>query len=165
MIVKTIQLSTLLIFLALGMSSCGSNEDERSVKEIRPGENRIADIIRNPVSAEGVQDTINVAKITFKDQMFHFGNVTEGEIVTVEFEFTNTGKIPLLIADARATCGCTVPEWPKNAIEPGEGGVIKVEFNTTGKKYEQKRPVSIIANTFPRQTDVILIGHVTPSNI
>jgi hypothetical protein len=70
----------------------------------------------------------------------------------------------LLIADARATCGCTVPEWPKNTIEPGESNEIIVEFDTKGKTYEQNRPISIIANTFPRQTDIFITGHVEPSN-
>ena len=145
----------------LFLISC-ANDTKQEKKALSEAEERIANIIRNPVSAEGMVDTINVPKITFKESVYHFGNVTEGDVVKAKFEFTNTGKIPLLIADARASCGCTVPKWPKESIDPGEGGTIYVEFDTNGKKYDQNRPISIIANTLPRQTDVIITGHVTP---
>jgi hypothetical protein len=149
------------VIISIILPSCNGNKDTDSVK-LSEDEQRIANIIRNPVSAEGAVDTINIPKITFKESVYHFGNVTEGDVVKASFEFTNTGKIPLLIADARASCGCTVPKWPKESIDPGEGGTIYVEFDTNGKKYDQNRPISIIANTLPRQTDVILTGHVTP---
>ncbi len=150
--------------LSLSITACQSDkEDDRSVKEIRAEDKRIADMIRTPISADKNPDTINVAKITFEQREFNFGTVKAGEIVEMDFEFTNTGKIPLLISDARSTCGCTVPEWPREPIEPGDGGTITVKFNTAGRQYDQHRPVSLIANTYPRQTDIILRGHVEPN--
>lgn len=149
-------------FVAI-MACSDSNENGDDSKKTDQDE-RISNIIRNPVTADGSQDSVNVAKITFDEPVHHFGSVKEGDIVRVSFKFTNTGKVPLLIADARATCGCTVPEWPKNTIEPGESDEILVEFDTQGKKYDQNRPVSIIANTLPRQTDIFITGHVEPSN-
>lgn len=149
----------ILILLACGEEG----KDGRSVKEIRPEDKRIADMIRTPISADGNADTVNVAKISFEQREFNFGTVKEGEIVEMDFVFTNSGRIPLLIADARSTCGCTVPEWPKDPIEPGDSGKITVKFNTTDRQYEQNRPISLIANTYPRQTDIILKGYVEPN--
>ncbi len=158
-----VTLTTKLIFIILSiivMNSCQNTESgEKDVTEIRT-QGSISDIVRNPVTADGSEDTINVAKITFKQTIYDFGTVKEGEIVEQEFEFTNTGKIPLLINDCRSTCGCTVPEWPKEAIMPGGGGTIKVRFNTADRKYDQDRPVTVIANTYPRNTIVRLRGHV-----
>jgi hypothetical protein len=152
-----------VIFIILSIfvfHSCQNKEGEdKKVTEIRT-QGPISDIVRNPVTADGNEDTINVAKITFEKTLYDFGTVKVGAIVEQEFRFTNTGKIPLLINDCRSTCGCTVPEWPKHAIMPGEGGTITVRFNTEGRKYDQDRPVTVIANTFPKNTIVRLRGHV-----
>ena len=70
------------------------------------------------------------AEITF-DRIFHdFGNIDEGKIAKTVFTFTNTSKNDLYIVDARGSCGCTVPKYPKNiAIKPGETGEIQLNFD------------------------------------
>lgn len=157
-------LTGLICIALMGIMACSDSNENDTDSSKTDKDDRISNIIRNPVTADGSQDTVNVAKITFDESVHHFGSVKEGEVVRVSYKFTNTGRVPLLIADARATCGCTVPEWPKNTIEPGESDVILVEFDTQGKKYDQNRPISIIANTLPRQTDIFITGHVEPSN-
>ncbi|MCB0376525.1 MAG: DUF1573 domain-containing protein, partial [Sinomicrobium sp.] len=126
---NSIWLLSLLTFFA-----CRQNhfsQSEKSVEEIKAeGPISNADIIRNPVTAEGPVDTVNVAKMIFEETTFDFGQVHEGDIVKHTYNFVNTGKVPLLINDARSTCGCTVPTWPAEPIEPGKSGVINVEFNT-----------------------------------
>jgi len=62
-----------------------------------------------------------------------FGTLKEGPSAEYTFEFKNTGKQPLIITNASASCGCTVPEWPKEPILPGKMGKLKVTFNTAGK--------------------------------
>ncbi|NJL15138.1 MAG: DUF1573 domain-containing protein [Microscillaceae bacterium] len=59
----------------------------------------------------------------------NFGKIPQGKPVKVEFEFRNIGSSPLVISQATGSCGCTVPEWPKQPIPPGQTGVIKAEFN------------------------------------
>jgi hypothetical protein len=145
----------------LALAGCKGDKGQKEVSEIRT-DGPISNIVRNPVTADGMEDTINVAKITFDQPVFQFGSVTEGAIVKQSFTFTNTGKVPLLINDCRSTCGCTVPEWPKKAILPGETGSILVQFNTEGRKYDQDRPVTIIANTYPKSTLIRLQGFVEP---
>jgi len=155
-------------FLLLwGCANEGGQPDsvsEKSVEEIKQdGPIRNSDIIRNPVSANEPLDTVNVAKMTFEEPRFDFGEVQEGEVVEHVFEFTNTGQSPLIINSARSTCGCTVPEWPKEPIPPGESGVINVRFNTKNKKNKQTKPVTITANTYPTTTKVFVTGFVNPA--
>lgn len=136
---------------------------EKSVEEIQ-SESKITNssIVRNPVSANEPEDTVNVAKMVFEEESFDFGEVNEGDVVEHVYKFTNTGKVPLIINNARSTCGCTVPEWPKEPIAPGEGGEIAVRFNTKNKKNKQQKPVTITANTYPANTKVFLSGFVKP---
>lgn len=152
----------LLVLFAL--CSCQQNrfsQSEKSVQEIKAdGPISNADIIRNPVTAEGPVDTVNVAKMSFEETTFDFGEVREGDIVKHTYKFVNTGKVPLIISDARSTCGCTVPTWPEEPIEPGAGGEIQVQFNTSNKGREQRKPITISANTYPAQTIVYLKGFV-----
>lgn len=88
--------------------------------------------------------------ITFEKQVHDFGNVTEGEVVEYSFKFTNTGEKDLLINSAEASCGCTVPEWPKEPIKPGESGYMKVKFDSKGRpEGHTEKELYIQANTNP----------------
>ncbi len=139
---------------------CSSNSGGEGVQEVEVGPN--ASIIRNPVQADQPTDSSEAAQLTFEQTIFDFGEVQEGAIVEHTFSFVNTGAVPLLISDARSTCGCTVPEWPKEAIAPGEEGVINVRFDTNQKKNQQSKPITITANTLPAQTRIYLRGFVRP---
>lgn len=147
----------------LFLTECQRSSSGKKIEEIRTDGASNADIIRNPVSAEGPQDTVNIAKITFKETEYHFGEVFKGDIVRHVFEFTNTGKVPLLINDARATCGCTVPIWPREPIAPGQSSQIEVRFNTENKHGGQNKAVTITANTYPATSQIHLIGKVLDS--
>jgi len=157
-----ILLSAIALLAACGQQSSG--DMEKSVEEIMQEDVwSNADIIRNPVSADSPEDTVNVAKITFEEEIYDFGEVKEGLVVEHVFAFTNTGKAPLLISGARSTCGCTVPEWPQAPIAPGEKGEIKVRFNTQNKRNQQSKPITVTANTYPSTTKVLLTGVVRPA--
>lgn len=83
----------------------------------------------------------------FEEKEFDFGTIKQGQTVTHDFKFTNTGSEDLKIIDAKGSCGCTIPEYPHDAIKPDGEGVIKVSFNSTGKSGEQQKTVVISANT------------------
>ncbi|MET1054603.1 MAG: DUF1573 domain-containing protein [Pedobacter sp.] len=102
----------------------------------------------------------NAPVISFESGMYNFGKISQGEKVNHEFKFKNTGKSPLIIANATATCGCTTPDIPKAPIKPGDSGVIKVVFNSTGKMGMQDKIVTITSNANPETTEVHLIGEV-----
>lgn len=98
----------------------------------------------------------------FAETEFNFGKVKAGEKVQHEYSFKNTGKEPLVISNAKGSCGCTVPEWPKEPIAPGASGKIKVEFDSKGKSGAQTKQVTITANTDPPQSIIYIKGDVTP---
>ena len=94
--------------------------------------------------------------MTFQETEFDFGNIQKDEVVSHVFSFTNTGKSDLIISNAKASCGCTVPEYPKTPIAAGETSEIRVEFNSKGKKGPQNKTVTITANT-ANPTNIIKI--------
>ncbi|MBU2019294.1 MAG: DUF1573 domain-containing protein [Bacteroidetes bacterium] len=103
------------------------------------------------------------AKIDFKKETHDYGNVKYGADGACTFEFTNTGNAPLIISNAKGSCGCTVPSWPKEPIAPGAKGTITV-------KYDTKRPgainksVTITSNAVNESSKVIRIkGNVLPA--
>ncbi|MBB5397622.1 MULTISPECIES: DUF1573 domain-containing protein [unclassified Mucilaginibacter] len=116
------------------------------------------------VAATGNVAATNAPVMKFEKETHDFGKIKEGEKVTYEFKFTNSGKSPLIIKDAVATCGCTKPEWPKAPIQPGQAGAIKVTFNSAAKMGLQDKQITITANTNPAQNMVHLIGEVTTAS-
>jgi hypothetical protein len=159
---RTIIFFCLILFLAACQGQKSGATNDSLVQEItNPELVNNADIIRNPASAKTPKDTSKVAKLAFAETHFNFGGVRSGVVVEHEFSFTNTGKVPLVISHAESTCGCTVPEWPKKPVMPGESGVLKVKFNTLGKDGDQSKPVTITANTIPAETKVYIEGFVS----
>ena len=84
--------------------------------------------------------------ITFEQTSHNFGTAKEGELISHKFFFENKGKTDLLIKDATATCGCTVPSYPKVPVRPGESSYIRVSFNTKAKTGNQAPVVTIYTN-------------------
>jgi len=102
----------------------------------------------------------DAAVITFERDIYDFEKIEQGEKVQHDFKFKNTGKSPLIISNATATCGCTVPETPKEPILPGAEGVIKVVFNSEGKMGMQDKLVTVTSNANPSVSTVHLVGEV-----
>lgn len=82
---------------------------------------------------QGNQDVVanpNAPEIKFEKVVHDYGTIVKGANGTCEFEFTNTGKEPLILSKPISSCGCTVPTWPQEPILPGKSDVIKVTYNT-----------------------------------
>ncbi len=105
-------------------------------------------------------ETIPTTTIEFEEKEFDWGTITQDDKVSYVFVFTNTGNEPLLIKNAKGSGGCTVPQWPKAPIAPGEKGEMKVVFNSKGKMGKQSKRVTITANTDPAQTFVTVKGEI-----
>ena len=103
-----------------------------------------------------------VATISLDKREYDFGSVNEGDIVETVFKVTNSSDTDLVITDAKVTCGCTVPIWPKEAIKPGETKDVKVRFNTSGKSNRQQKNITLITNTLSGREILTLKGMVTP---
>jgi hypothetical protein len=81
-------------------------------------------------AAAKVKDNPNAAEMTFTSEFHDYGTIKQGDNGTCEFKFKNTGKEPLIISNARGSCGCTVPTWPKEPIIKGETSAIQVHYDT-----------------------------------
>lgn len=143
-LIAIIGLSALLV-----LHSCDEKKDTRVN----------SDIVTNSKSAEGEKD-VPVSAIKFEEELFNFGEVLEGEKVTHAYKFKNTGNNDLIINNASGSCGCTVPEWPKDPIKPGETGIINVVFNSENRAGNAEKSVTIFANTEPSKTVIRLKGFV-----
>lgn len=84
--------------------------------------------------------------MTFEETKHNFGTIKEGEVVRHPYHFKNEGNAPLLISQAQASCGCTVPSFPKEPIPPGGEGDIMVQFDSHNRKGHQQKNVLIWSN-------------------
>lgn len=143
------------ILLVLFIMACGETDtrEQEQLKDLMP-----TDIVNNPVTANGI-DSIKLDELpvlSFTDTVYNFGNIKAGEVVSHDFEFTNTGKTPLIISNTSVACGCTVPDYPHEPIPPGKSAVLTVKFNSEGKSGHQDKSVTVTANTF-RGTHMLYI--------
>jgi len=134
---------TLLLFIALITNACSSSNSSEGKSNV---------------------DKATAPVMTFAKESHDFGQVNEGDKVVFDFFFTNTGKSALIISNATATCGCTVPEYPKQPLAPGKTGIIHVVFNSTGKSGMQNKIITLTTNTFKGNEELHLVGNVKPKN-
>lgn len=73
---------------------------------------------------------------------------------------THTGNADLIISGCSATCGCTVPSYPKERIAPGKDGYVTVSFNSTGKSGQQYQEVTVVSNAQPSRTKLKITAQV-----
>ncbi|MGB1284129.1 MAG: DUF1573 domain-containing protein [Polaribacter sp.] len=102
------------------------------------------------------------ASISFDKTEYNFGTVNEGDVVETTFKVTNSGETDLVITNAEPSCGCTVPEWPKEPIKPWESADVLVKFNTSGKPNRQTKTITLTTNTEAGRQVLTLKGSVIP---
>lgn len=111
--------------------------------------------IENSATADQPQaQPSEYAIMTFKTTEHDFGDIVENQNVETTFEFTNTGKVDLMISSCNAQCGCTVPDWPRQPIPPGGKGSIKVSFNSSGRSGVNNKVVTVYANIEQKQIEL-----------
>lgn len=161
----------LLISGLLMVTSCKKDEDASSridpnAQEIAPASpDAVAPAVQptptanptatatptNPATAQTTTTaTMPPAKTTsmvFNKKEHNFGDINQGDKVSYNYTFKNTGANDLIISSAQGSCGCTVPEYPKTPIKPGKSATMKVSFDSTGKTGQQSKTVTIRANT------------------
>lgn len=98
--------------------------------------------------------------IKFDTLEAHFGEITQGDVFEYDFIFKNTGSAPLVITNAKGSCGCTVPVWPREPIAPGQKGKIAVKFNSAGKMGTQNKTVTLSTNASPKPVTLFVKGVV-----
>ncbi len=136
--VLTTSLFSVLVASILLLASCESMDAQQA---------EIADLASGPT-------------ISFLENNHDFGMIKSGEKVSHDFEFVNNGTEPLVIKDVKTTCGCTVSNFPKEPIMPGEKNVISASFNSKGKSGKQNKVITVITNTEAGTAKVALVGTV-----
>ena len=113
----------------------------------------------NPVQ-QAVQDNTPKTTIKFEESGHDFGSIMQNTKNEYSFTFRNTGVEPLIISNAKGSCGCTVPNYPKDPIAPGATGTIDVVYSPGMQKGNQTKTVTITANTQPAQTMLNITANV-----
>jgi hypothetical protein len=98
--------------------------------------------------------------IKFTEESYNFGKIIQGEKVSHTFTFTNEGKSNLIVASAKASCGCTVAQPPKEPIPPGGTGKIDVVFDSNGKSGNVSKSISVVTNCEPNTVILVIGGEV-----
>ena len=118
-------------------------------------------VIDNPATASSTKKKEdNVPVFKFDNDIHDFGKMVEGEKVSFAFRFKNVGKGDLVIRAAQGSCGCTVPEYPKEPVKPGIEGIINVTFDSDGKEGFQEKTITLISNTMPNTYVLTITGNV-----
>ena len=153
---------TIILCLSIFIIGCNTNATDKINSNSNDETNKISEVTKT--SPELVfNDGEEGPEIKFDMEVWEFGEINEGDVIDTIFTFTNVGKAPLIISNAKAGCGCTVPQWPKDPIGPGETGEIAVKFNSKGKPGPQNKPVTLTMNTTPNTMKLRLVGKVNPS--
>jgi hypothetical protein len=167
----------MIAVLALTMS-CRDRDTEKRIAEL---ESQIAELkgqktaasptIPKATAGVAAQETpkVNEQKPTgplpvaeFGKLEHDFGTINEGQTVEYVYTVKNTGEAPMIIQDAKPSCGCTVPDWTKQPIPPGGSGYVKAKFDSNGKPGIQNKTITVTANTYPKQTVLRFKAMVTP---
>ena len=138
-----------LIAIALFLFVAGANAQETKAQTATPA-----------TPAQPAVENKNAPDFKFDIETYDFGTIKQGDKVTYDFNFVNTGKEPLIISEAHGSCGCTVPQWPKEPVAKGGKATIHVEFNSTGKMGLQDKTVTISSNAKGGQKVLHLKGNV-----
>ena len=144
--------STLLLLSLLIAAACADTQKNGDID---------VDLINNPNSAQGYDQSARVPKITFDSDLHDFGRITSGESSSYSFHFRNTGDADLVLSGCSATCGCTVADYPRGRIAPGKEGYVTVTFNSQGKTGQQYQEVTVTSNAQPGRNILKITAQVT----
>jgi len=131
--------------LALILAACNVRSDQKAV---------------TPANKDSLVATMPSTTVQMLDSVYDFGKITEGANVEFNFRFKNTGNSPLVVSNAVASCGCTVPEKPEQPILPGEIGFLKVRFNSENRVGMAHKTVTVTANVTPVFPEILVTGEV-----
>lgn len=152
--IKVFALALITAFAA----SCSNSEKERKIAELESQFNGDKKT-ESPATLKKASETTAAAEkpegplpvVEFAELEYDFGTINEGQVVEHTFEVKNTGEAPLVISKAAPSCGCTVPDWTKEAIPVGGKGFVKAKFDSNGKPGMQNKTITVTTNAWPKQ--------------
>jgi len=130
----------LIISLTISIGACKQSGDNNTQLP--------SDIVNNPNTASGKNDT-DMPVIEFESDLYDFGKIIMGEKVSYSFKFKNTGTSDLIISRVTSSCGCTVGDFPKVPVKPGESNKIEVKFDSENRRGFQSKTITVLSNAQP----------------
>jgi hypothetical protein len=101
----------------------------------------------------------NAPVITFEKTTHDYGTVTKGGDGTCEFKFKNTGVEPLILSNVTSSCGCTVPEWPREPVLKGKSASIKVKYDSN-RVGPINKTITVVSNASNATIQLRIVGNV-----
>ena len=148
-----------LIIISFFCTSFFSCND--AAKKVESTQNRLStDLVNNNQTLNEKNENLSQPIVEILDPEFNFGEIKQGEKVSHNYKIKNIGNSDLLISSAKGSCGCTVPEWPKDPIKPGKEANIKVTFDSKGKKGKQAKRVTLMTNAIPNVKILTIKGNI-----
>ena len=142
------------------LSSCGD-----AAKKVESNNERLStDLVKNNQTVSGKEMSIIQPIVEILESEYDFGDINQGDKATHDYIVKNIGNADLLISSAKGSCGCTVPEWPKDPIKPGDEAVIKVTFDSKGKIGKQSKRVTLMTNAIPNVKILTIKGNILEKN-
>lgn len=171
MLRKTVSL--LVVSLFLSITACKDNGSAKiSDEDMKQFESEkvIADTEKAMTNIAPANEANQVSKpvdgkypkVQLNKMEHDFGTITAGDKVETEFIVKNIGEADLIIIDAVGSCGCTVPDKPKEPIKPGSSAPIKVSFDSTGKSGQQSKTVTLTTNTELGKENFTIKANILP---
>lgn len=163
-----------VLIAAVVLTACKDRDAEKKIAALEARINSLEGKRPAPVAAAPGTETTPVAAeadvkpegplpvLLFEETDHDFGVIKEGDKVSHIYKLKNTGEVPLIIQDAKPSCGCTAPDWTKTPIPPGGEGFVKAEFDSNGKPNAQNKTITVTANTWPKTTRLSFKAMVTP---
>lgn len=150
--------STTLLFILM-LIACGGPERE---PVDHPQSDGFYSKLKQKIKEDTRPSPPGLGIIRYDQDEHDFGEINEGDIVYHKFQFTNVGEGPLSIEDVESRCGCTIPEWPKKPIMPGEKGEILVSFDSKHRPEHQSKAIIVYTNGRPYKTALVIRAYVKP---
>ncbi|MAZ55910.1 MAG: hypothetical protein CMP54_02825 [Flavobacteriales bacterium] len=151
---------TLFILVSCNNATDKIDKNKKNTEKVQPSTSQK---VNNSINAQIIDDNAGAAAFEFTNEggkVWNFGTIQQGDSPEFSFTFKNTGNEPMIISNAKGSCGCTVPQWPKEPIAPGATGEINVKFSSKGKKGSQNKTVTLTANTTPPNTKLRVTGQI-----
>ncbi len=150
-------LSLVCVLMAMFLLGCQEKTEKKEQID--------SSLIENPATAnEKAKKGDEKPTMEFEKTMHDFGKINEGAKVAHAFKFTNRGGSPLIISNVVPSCGCTVPEYPKEPVMPGESGFINLVFDSKARSGNFIKNVTIFANTIPNTKELYIKGFIEKNN-
>lgn len=145
----------IVLIFAFSIISCSNDDSQKKTgKPLGTG------VVKNTKSADKQSKPYELPKMDFDETDYDFGKIIQGEKIAYDYHFVNSGKGDLVISRVSTSCGCTVGNYPKKPVKPGEKAKIEVVFDSKGKKGFQNKTITVLANTEPNSTMLHIKGVV-----